>query len=86
MCRFCERGLSIQHFKRCSYCGEMIRNSAVKCRFCACDVTKPPGGKQGDTFLKALKSAANTLAHVDLDLAPPGSEQDYGQSQTGGTP
>lgn len=39
VCRFCESGLSPEHFKPCILCGEMIRTEATFCRFCKSEIT-----------------------------------------------
>jgi hypothetical protein len=47
MCRFCQRGLSSQHFKKCRFCAEMVRRSAHKCRFCMANLSDTPPGSTG---------------------------------------
>src|SRR5437868_5180517 len=42
ICRFCNRGLSQEHFKKCRLCGEMIRPAAKKCRSCLSFLSQPP--------------------------------------------
>lgn len=38
VCRFCDSGLSEEHFRECPYCCEMIRKDATRCRYCRSDV------------------------------------------------
>ncbi len=38
LCRFCDTGLSREHFKECNSCAEMIRVNATICRFCKTNV------------------------------------------------
>ncbi len=34
LCRFCNSGLSVEHYEECSFCREMIRKGAKLCRYC----------------------------------------------------
>ncbi len=34
LCRFCQHGLSTEHFRRCNDCGEMVRIESKHCRYC----------------------------------------------------
>jgi len=34
ICRFCNCGLSQEHFRECPFCGESIRKTATRCRSC----------------------------------------------------
>lgn len=48
LCRFCQNGISLAHFRECWSCGEMIRDCASYCRCCNStrpfppDVPEPP--------------------------------------------
>ena len=37
--------------KKCPYCGEKIRDAAIKCRFCASFINKPDEDRPGETQL-----------------------------------
>lgn len=39
LCRFCEKGLSGEHFQPCPFCAESIRTEATFCRFCRSKIT-----------------------------------------------
>jgi len=39
LCRFCEKGLSNEHFHPCPCCAESIRKEAIFCRFCRSKIT-----------------------------------------------
>jgi ATP-dependent Clp protease ATP-binding subunit ClpA len=39
LCRFCQRGLSENHYQRCDFCQEMIRKGAKLCRYCKSNVS-----------------------------------------------
>ncbi len=41
LCRFCEKGLSKEHFRSCPYCAEYIRVDATICRFCRSRLPDP---------------------------------------------
>src|SRR5271168_4320545 len=34
LCRFCQSGLSTDHFSECPYCSEMVRKDVALCRYC----------------------------------------------------
>lgn len=42
LCRFCQLGLSSEHFKRCEDCGEMVRIESRVCRFCKATFEQRP--------------------------------------------
>ncbi len=37
-CRFCNLGLSTEHFVECPYCAELVKKGARRCRFCNEDI------------------------------------------------
>ncbi len=42
MCRFCNRGLSLDYFYHCPACAEMVRNQATQCKTCNAKLTPRP--------------------------------------------
>ncbi len=47
MCRFCHRGVSSRHFRKCLFCSEMVRQLARKCRYCQANLPYWSGPSQG---------------------------------------
>lgn len=50
MCRFCQRGISLKHFKKCPNCAELVRNKAVRCRWCRSAIPPDSSGGREDPF------------------------------------
>lgn len=48
LCRFCQHGLSSEHFRRCPDCAEMVRIESKLCRFCRHVFDSNSGQKQSD--------------------------------------
>lgn len=42
LCRFCQLGLSTEHFRRCNDCAEMVRIESKICRFCKAVLEQRP--------------------------------------------
>lgn len=53
VCRFCQTGVSPEHFRSCPFCFEMVRRQAKLCRFCRSELDEavnqdsPHGSKEG---------------------------------------
>lgn len=45
ICRFCQSGLSLAHFRKCPKCAEMVRRKASRCRFCQSNIADLQGGE-----------------------------------------
>ncbi len=51
LCRFCQCGLSRDHFRECPSCCEMVRNDASVCRFCRSALAGSEHSDQKETAL-----------------------------------
>lgn len=59
LCRFCDSGLSDEHFRECLACGEMVRKQASICRFCKTTVGRKPSSGEAH--------ASHTLSNHIVD-------------------
>lgn len=77
MCRFCQRGLSLTHFKKCGFCKEMVRIKATYCRFCSHDLSEPPpkhGPFNGAPVPRSPSGGPALKTEVALSLPQPQGE------------
>jgi hypothetical protein len=45
VCPHCQLGVSIDRYKKCGYCAEMVLKTARKCRFCESNLSEPPASE-----------------------------------------
>jgi GAF domain-containing protein len=55
LCRFCQHGISAEHFIACPHCAEMVRKRAATCRYCGAGIKASSTGEAGRASI--LKSA-----------------------------
>lgn len=58
ICRFCQRGLSREHFRECHSCSELVRNDATICRYCHSEFSnaQPPNDPEKESQRRGRQS------------------------------
>ncbi len=79
MCRFCHRGISFDHYKRCLACAELVRKNATRCRFCGSKLAEPPasrGRPQSGAPVPRVPRTPVRSAQIVLPLPAPAEDVD----------
>jgi small subunit ribosomal protein S1 len=61
MCRFCQSGLSKQHFRECPLCCEMVRVDALVCRYCSSEISNALIDNSQAAWIFVAEQQANNL-------------------------
>ncbi len=70
LCRFCQQGISPNHFRACRHCAEMVRKEAIICRYCGANMKIPAaadakGGRP--SMVKSAEIIESLLGQLRLD-------------------